>query len=84
MREIPDLLLYLWLCAPCVRHQIYIAWARSQRGCYSGLGHNTHTYVCKAVRGGGPQNNFFLMKLLLNVVAQHFLTVGGRDSISRF
>jgi len=23
-REIPDLLLYLWLCAPCLRHQIYI------------------------------------------------------------
>lgn len=35
MREIPDLLLYLWPCAPCVRHHIYIVCARvCAPGCY--------------------------------------------------
>lgn len=32
MREIPDLLLYLWLCAPCVRHQLYIVGVCAHRG----------------------------------------------------
>lgn len=41
-REIPDLLLYLWLCAPCVRHQIYIVGPVCNRLCLTALVKNKY------------------------------------------